>query len=406
MLKGYLYKQSVSGLKPFQKRYCVFENDRISYYLAPNKNKKGEIFISKMIGASLNPSSKKKHCFVLECKDRRYTFLADSNQDAQTWVSEINKVVLDIHHLPANAIVEKAEDYKVICVSHDDGVFVVKSATNAETGKNCSVLSVPRGLFKNVDTSLPFLQPILSGGCKYYINQKFLTTTDESLNIYFDHISNDNIFHLVQTQGKLETYLATLYAAEIFLVMEMLAEKDCCFSFLPLYHCQLDPDGHVKIISIDIVNCQNDNRVLENNNKILVEYAAPEIVKKVGFTTESNWWNLGILIYEMLQSVPPFYGESLDEIIHKILETDVSFPQDNNLFTQNAKDLITRLLEKDPAKRLKDPKEIRSHGFFSVIDWKKLEERQIHSIYIPQPGERSFGFDPTRKIIKIVTETK
>ena len=114
MLKGYLYKQSGSGLKPFQKRYFVFENDRISYYVAPNKSKKGEIFISKMIGASLNPSSKKKHCFVVECKDRRYTFLAESNEEAQTWVSEINKILLDVHHIPVNAIAEKVEDYKVM----------------------------------------------------------------------------------------------------------------------------------------------------------------------------------------------------------------------------------------------------------------------------------------------------
>lgn len=406
MLKGYLYKQSGSGLKPFQKRYFVFEKDRISYYVAPNKSKKGEIFISKMIGASLNPSSKKKHCFVVECKDRRYTFLAESNEEAQTWVSEINKILLDVHHIPVNAIAEKVEDYKVICISHDDGVFVVKSSTNEETGKNCSILSVSNKYFKNVDSALPFLQPILNGNCGYYINQKFITTANDSLNIYFEHISNDNIFHLVQTQGKLETYLATLYAAEIFLVMESLAERDCCFAFLPLYHCQLDPDGHVKIISIDIVNCQNDNRIMENNNKILVEYAAPEIVKRIGFSTEANWWNLGILIYEMLQSVPPFYGETLDEIIHNILEANVTFPQDNNLFTPYAKDLITKLLEKDPAKRLSNPQEIRNHRFFSVIDWNKLENRQIHSIYIPQPGERSFEFDPTRKIIKTVYQTK
>ena len=48
----------------------------------------------------------------------------------------------------------------------------------------------------------------------------------------------------------------------------------------------------------------------------------------------------------------------------------------------DAKDLLTRLLRKEPNKRLggtkpKDLKTLKSHRFFRKIDWKKLEKREV-----------------------------
>jgi len=42
------------------------------------------------------------------------------------------------------------------------------------------------------------------------------------------------------------------------------------------------------------------------------EYIAPELLSGIGFSKKSDWWNLGILIYEMLVGIPPFYNEDRD----------------------------------------------------------------------------------------------
>merc|ERR1712154_196682 len=51
------------------------------------------------------------------------------------------------------------------------------------------------------------------------------------------------------------------------------------------------------------------------------------------------------------------------------------------------KDLITKLLERDPKKRLgstdSDIKEIQRHPFFKNIDWDKLYKREIEAPYKP-----------------------
>jgi len=36
-------------------------------------------------------------------------------------------------------------------------------------------------------------------------------------------------------------------------------------------------------------------------------YLAPEMVKKVGHGKSVDWYLLGVLIYEMLHGIPPYY---------------------------------------------------------------------------------------------------
>ena len=52
----------------------------------------------------------------------------------------------------------------------------------------------------------------------------------------------------------------------------------------------------------------------------------------------------------MLTGLPPFYSKNTDEIFSSILNEDLPFPP--KICTNEAKDLLRRLLNKDPNKRL------------------------------------------------------
>ncbi len=112
------------------------------------------------------------------------------------------------------------------------------------------------------------------------------------------------------------------------------------------------------------------------------EYLAPELLLGQGYTKAVDWWTLGVLLYEMLTGLPPFYDENVQEMYRKILEDPLRFPDDVD---KEARHLLTGLLTRDPTKRLGSggATEIRAHPFFRDIDWKKLVAKKIQPPFKP-----------------------
>lgn len=84
----------------------------------------------------------------------------------------------------------------------------------------------------------------------------------------------------------------------------------------------------------------------------------------------------------MLTGLPPFYDENTNEMYRKILQDTLVFPNDMD---RDARDLLAKLLDRDPAKRLgaNGAAEIKSHRFFETIDWKKLLQKKIQPTFRP-----------------------
>ncbi|XP_023004902.1 serine/threonine-protein kinase OXI1 [Cucurbita maxima] len=103
------------------------------------------------------------------------------------------------------------------------------------------------------------------------------------------------------------------------------------------------------------------------------EYVAPEIVSGKGHDFAVDWWSLGVVLYEMLYGTTPFRGSNRKETFYRIL---TKTPDLSGEVTP-LRDLIRRLLEKDPTRRI-ELEEIKSHNFFKGTGWDLVLE-------IPRP---------------------
>eukprot|EP01129_Flabellula_baltica_P014402 TRINITY_DN6881_c0_g1_i1.p1 TRINITY_DN6881_c0_g1~~TRINITY_DN6881_c0_g1_i1.p1 ORF type:complete len:276 (+),score=45.12 TRINITY_DN6881_c0_g1_i1:244-1071(+) len=91
-----------------------------------------------------------------------------------------------------------------------------------------------------------------------------------------------------------------------------------------------------------------------------MEYIPPEMILGMSYRFEPDWWQLGILMYEMLVGFPPFEGDDPECVFQSIVEDEIIFPC---VLSPDAKDLITQLTKKEPRERLQDPDRIRNHPF-------------------------------------------
>lgn len=190
----------------------------------------------------------------------------------------------------------------------------------------------------------------------------------------------DLMFH-IQDKGRFELYRATFYAAEIICGLQFLHSKGIIYRDLKLDNVMLDKDGHIKIA--DFGMCK-ENIFGENRASTFCgtpDYIAPEILQGLKYSFSVDWWSFGVLLYEMLIGQSPFHGDDEDELFESIRVDTPHYPR---WITKESKDIMEKLFERDPARRLGVTGNIRLHPFFKTINWTLLEQRKVEPPFKPK----------------------
>ncbi|KAJ8566006.1 hypothetical protein K7X08_008582 [Anisodus acutangulus] len=81
-------------------------------------------------------------------------------------------------------------------------------------------------------------------------------------------------------------------------------------------------------------------------------YMAPEVLKR-HYGPEVDVWSAGVILYILLCGVPPFWAETEQGVAQAIISSVVDFRRDPwPKVSDNAKDLVKKMLNPDPSKRL------------------------------------------------------
>ena len=121
------------------------------------------------------------------------------------------------------------------------------------------------------------------------------------------------------------------------------------------------------------------------------EYTSPECLSDncSEDAKGGDYWNLGVVIFEMIYGIPPFFTDDPNELKNFIQKTELKFPK-NPPISDTTKDLIKKLLNKKSNERLgynNGFEEIKSHNFFKDINFEDLLNKTMKSPYIPKIGD-------------------
>ncbi|KAI3705413.1 hypothetical protein L1987_75650 [Smallanthus sonchifolius] len=94
-------------------------------------------------------------------------------------------------------------------------------------------------------------------------------------------------------------------------------------------------------------------------------YVAPEVLLK-HYGCEVDIWSAGVILYVLLSGVPPFWGETEDDVFREILKGEIDFSFNPwPVISTSAKDLIKKMLLRDRGRRI-TAHEILRHPWISV----------------------------------------
>eukprot|EP00056_Hartaetosiga_gracilis_P021422 m.24053 g.24053 ORF g.24053 m.24053 type:complete len:750 (-) comp9068_c0_seq1:105-2354(-) len=123
-------------------------------------------------------------------------------------------------------------------------------------------------------------------------------------------------------------------------------------------------------------------------------FVAPEVLRKQGYDKACDMWSLGVMMYTTLAGEPPFATKPKDteqDILSKITEGDIPFEKDLwSHVSDNAKDLIVRLLDTNPDERI-TAHEALLHPWLrqdAVVDVVSEKEEDM-SAHHPTPMEKA-----------------
>lgn len=171
---------------------------------------------------------------------------------------------------------------------------------------------------------------------------------------------------------------ARFYISEVILAIEDLHKRGIIYRDLKPDNIVLDKEGHAKLADFGL--SKEGMEKYDNFTKSFCgsyAYLAPEMIKKHGHTMTIDWYLLGVVIYELLEGLPPFYSEEKEELMNNIVTNSLRLPHH---ISEEAKDLLTKLLEKDPSKRLGNDKgsvDIKNHPWFASVDWDDVLHKRV-----------------------------
>ncbi|XP_055496195.1 ribosomal protein S6 kinase alpha-5 [Leucoraja erinacea] len=266
---------------------------------------------------------------------------------------------------------------------HDTGQLfamkVLKKATIVQKAKTAEHTRTERQVLEHIRQS-PFL-----------VTLHYAFQTDTKLHLILDYVNGGELFTHLSQRERFTENAVRIYSGEIVLALEHLHKLGIIYRDIKLENILLDSNGHVVLTDFGL----SKEFLIDENERAYsfcgtIEYMAPEIVQggDAGHDKAVDWWSLGVLMYELKTGASPFTvdGErnSQTEISKRILKSDPPYPPEIGPL---AKDIMKKLLMKDPKKRLGSgpggADEIKSHLFFQKINWDELAAKNIEAPFKP-----------------------
>ncbi|CAB0036393.1 unnamed protein product [Trichogramma brassicae] len=119
-------------------------------------------------------------------------------------------------------------------------------------------------------------------------------------------------------------------------------------------------------------------------------FIAPEVATRSSHGLETDVWSLGCMLYTLLVGTPPFDSNAVQSTLTRVVMADYKMPSH---LSENAKNLIDRLLKKNPIDRIR-LRDILKHPFITSIDKHGTNERIGEVWRVSGDGLRIIHYKP------------
>jgi len=292
------------------------------------------------------------------------------------------------------------------------GVYTsVYRAVDQVTGKPCALKIIDRYRCERLKKTADLY---MEKHCLQRTNHpnivKMLSWFSDNTCIYvvLEECMGGELWEVVKTAGcpaaRAKHYFAQVINAVSYLRKARIVHRD-----IKAENIMLTEMGQAKLIDFgtakDLENPQIKGSGNSSRHRVWEEYVGTpqfmpvEVIENKSSDHRSDIWSLGCTLFQVLTGCPPFHGASEYLIFQRVIETDLKIPPG---IDPKAEDLIKRMVVKDADSRLgsADIAEVRSHAYFSDVNFEGLHKRQQPMISLVDLCLQKIGYAATNAYVK------
>ena len=326
-------------------------------------------------------------------------------------INNCNLTKISYGHKKKNILLDSLNGSKIVNKTLDDNIpskFDLNTSLREKINQSNFVCLAQLGkgsfgevyLVQKIDTKKEYAMKVLRKDkiigqnlLKYAIAERNVLSLSNNpfiVKLYYSFQSSTKLFLVIEycPNGDLSKHLliekrfsekrAKFYLCEVLLALEDLHKRDIIFRDLKPDNVVLDEDGHCKLTDFGLSKEGVTDNFYAQSFCGSIAYLAPEMLKRQGHGKAVDWYLLGVLFYEMLVGITPFFTLKKEDIFNNIENAELKIP---DFVSKEAAELLRRLLERNPNKRLggsiKDAQEIKEHPYFKDVDWNKMYNKEI-----------------------------
>lgn len=249
--------------------------------------------------------------------------------------------------------------------------YAVKSILRESMRKDVAMLESEINILKELD------HPNIVKFYETYIDYKYI-------HIVMQLCTGGELFDRIVKLEKFSEREAAKLMKKILSAVQHLHEHEIC-------HRDLKPENflfknnkenaEIKIIDFGLSKKFSKQEVDMSTIVGTPFYVAPEVLSGK-YDTQCDVWSCGVILFVLLCGYPPFDGDSNKDIFKAILKSKLEFDEDEwGSITDEAKELIGKLLDKNPKKRLRIDEALK-HEWFSKWEDEGEEVNEFKATFL------------------------